>query len=34
MLAPESAVVGTNDVVVLDDSMLIVWTSHVRRVMP
>jgi hypothetical protein len=28
MLAPERAVVGTDEVVVLDDSALIVWAKY------
>jgi hypothetical protein len=28
MLAPEGAVVGTHDVIVLDDSVFFVWARH------
>jgi hypothetical protein len=28
MLAPEGAVIGADEVVVLDDSVLVVWTKY------
>jgi hypothetical protein len=34
MLTPQVAVVGANDVVVLDDSLLVVGTRHGGRVLP
>jgi len=34
MLAPKRAVVGADDVVVIDDSVLFVWTRHCGRVLP